>query len=209
MKRKIVVVLILVMLLMLTACAAKPKGTTWQTITKNGEVMGLTINFDDHTITAGEGMHSAVAVGSNGEVLTPAEADIYHYTYEDGDITIRYPNGATYWESASANGAVSGWDGDYDTDRYVDGMTLAMQLNQAYNNSGKNWDEVVIIGIVCLVIIIVGIFMVKDPEMVIHMKYGLRFSYAEPTEFALSEVRFGGIIAILGSVILFLVAVFR
>ena len=205
MKRKIAVVLLLVMLLMLTACQQAPKGTTWQPITKNGEVMSLSINFDDHTITASEGMHSAAAVGSDGEMLTPADADVYHYTYGEGDITITYPNGATWWENASNGGAVSGWDGDYDTDRYIDGMVLAQQLNQAYQYAGKDWDHVVVIGILCLVIIILGIFMIKDPETVIHMKYGLRFYHVEPTEFTLWEVRIGGIVGIAGSVILFLV----
>jgi hypothetical protein len=211
-KRKIAIVFILVMLVLLTACGRAPKGTDWQPISIDGEAVSLVINFDEQTIAVGGELVTITAYGSNGDVIGPTapekEPDIYHYTYDDGDITITYPNGATYWESASANGTVSGWDGDYDTDRYVDGMTLAMQLNQAYRNAGKDWDYVVSAALFGIVMIIVGIFMIKDPETMIQWEYGLRFYHVEPTEFYIGATRVSGVVLIAAAVILFLVALY-
>ena len=200
------------MVLMLAACHQEPQGTAWGVVSKDDETIGLTIDFDNKTITASGEMVSVVAYDSYGNVIgntQTEEEDVYHYTYEDGDITITYPNGATYWESASANGAIAGWDGDYDTDRYIDGMTLAMQLTQAYNNSGKNWDEVVIIGLVCLVVIGLCLVDVIHPEWFFELRYSLWVRDAEPTEFALMMSRMGGVIGIVLCVIMFLIVLFR
>ena len=211
MKRIIAVILLAAMVLMLAACHQEPKGTAWGVVSKDDEAIGLTIDFDNRIIRASNEMVSVVAYDSYGNVIgntQTEEKDVYHYTYEDGDITITYPNGATYWESASANGAIAGWDGDYDTDRYIDGMTLAMQLTQAYNNSGKDWDYVVVAGLFGIVMIIVGIFMIKDPETMIQLEYGLRFYHVEPTEFYIGATRVSGVVLIAGAVILFLVALY-
>lgn len=207
MKRKIAVVLILVLLLTLTACGRAPKGTEIQIVEKNGEELFVVYHFAEQTITVGKTL--STAYGPDGELLWEEDRkDQYSYEYEDGDITITYPNGATYWESASANGAIGGWDGDYDTDRYVDGMTLAMQLNQAYRNAGKDWDYVVIAALFGIVMIIVGIFMIKDPETMIQWEYGLRFYHVEPTEFYIGATRVSGVVLIAAAVILFLVALY-
>ena len=213
MKRKIAIVFILVMLVLLTACGRAPKGTDWRPISIDGEAVSLVINFDEQTITVGGELITITAYGSNGDVIGPTapekELDIYHYTYDDGDITITYPNGATYWESASANGAIGGWDGDYDTDRYVDGMTLAMQLNRAYRNAGKNWDEVVLTGLLCLVLAGFGLVDVMHPELFYELRYRWRFKNVEPTELALTMSRVSGIAIIVISAICFLVVLFN
>ena len=212
MKRIIAVILLAAMVLMLAACHQEPKGTAWGVVSKDDETIGLTIDFDNKTITASGEMVSVVAYDSYGNVIgntQTEEEDVYHYTYEDGDITITYPNGATYWESASSNGAIGGWEGDYDTDRYIDGMTLAMQLTQAYNNSGKNWDEVVIMGLVCLVVIGLCLVDVIHPEWFFELRYSLWVRNAEPTEFALMMSRMGGVIGIVLCVIMFLIVLFR
>lgn len=197
---------------MLAACHQEPKGTAWGVVSKDDETIGLTIDFDNRIIRASDKMATVVAYDSYGNVIgntQTEEEDVYHYTYEDGDITITYPNGATYWESASANGAIAGWDGDYDTDRYIDGMTLAMQLTQAYNNSGKNWDEVVIMGLVCLVVIGLCLVDVIHPEWFFELRYSLWVRNAEPTELALTMSRMGGVIGIVLCVIVFLIVLFR
>ena len=212
MKRIIAVILLAAMVLMLAACHQEPKGTVWGVVSKDDETIGLTIDFDNRIIRASDKMATVVAYDSYGNVIgntQTEEEDVYHYTYEDGDITITYPNGATYWESASANGAIAGWDGDYDTDRYIDGMTLAMQLTQAYNNSGKNWDEVVIMGLVCLVVIGLCLVDVIHPEWFFELRYSLWVRNAEPTEFALMMSRMGGVIGIVLCVIMFLIVLFR
>ena len=210
MKRKTAIVLLIVMLLMLTACQREPKGTAWQHIVKDDEMTGLTIDFDNKTITASKNMVTIIVDDSYeyiGDNLTE-EKDVYHYTYENGNITITYPNGATYWESATSTGTVSGWDGDYDTDRYIDGGILAMQLTQAYGNSDKNWDDVVLVWLACIGIAAVGCWMAIAPEAVIELRYGLWFRHVEPTDFAIGATRVSGIVAIAAAVILALVAAF-
>lgn len=196
------------MLLALTACQRSPKGTTWQHITKDDEVLTLVIDFDAKTITAGDFPFSITAVDSNGNIIGDApqkEGDVYHYTFDDGDITITYPNGATWW----ANGSVGGWDGDYDTGRYIDGDTLARQLTQAHQYARKNWDNVLIVGLVCLLIIGLCIVDIMHPDIFYKMRYGLWVQNAEPTEFALMMSRIGGIVGIVLAVILFLCVLFE
>ena len=211
MKRKIAVVLLAVMLLTLAACERAPKGTTRQHIMKDDEVVTLVINFDQQTITAGGDLVIITAVDNNGTVIggTPQkEGDVYHYTFEDENITITYPNGATYWESATTTGAVIGWDDDYDPERYIDGDILARQLTQAYQYSRKNWDSVLVVGFFSLIIIVLSILDIKHPDVLHRMRYGLWVQNAEPTEFALTISRLCGVVAIVLAVIGFLVVLF-
>ena len=207
MKRKIAIVLLAVMLLTLVACQRAPKGTTWQHIMKDDEVVTLVINFDQQTITAGGDLVIITAVDNNGTVIggTPQkEGDVYHYTFEDENITITYPNGATWWTSSTAGG----WSDDYDPERYIDGDTLAQQLTQAYQYSRKNWDHVLVVGFFSLIIIVVSILDIKHPDVLHRMRYGLWVQNAEPTEFALTISRLCGVVAIVLAVIGFLVVLF-
>lgn len=207
MKQKIAVVLILVLLLTLTACGRAPKGTEIQIVEKNGEELFVVYHFAEQTITVGKTL--STAYGPDGELLWEEDRkDQYSYEYEDGDITITYPNGATYWESASANGAIGGWNGDYDTERYIDGMILAQQLNLAYQNSGKNWGEVVLTGLLCLVLAGLGLVDVMHPELFYELRYRWRFKNVEPTELALTVSKVSGVAIIVISVICFLVVLF-
>jgi hypothetical protein len=144
------------------------------------------------------------------EICTSAEkGDVYRYTYDDGDITITYPNGATWWENTSDTGAVGGWSGDYDTNRYIDGSTLGQELTLAYQYARKDWDEVVIIGLLCLVIIGLGVVAIVHPELGYELKYRMWFENVEPTEFALRMSQLTGVIMIVGAVIAFLTVLFR
>lgn len=203
-KRICALVLLVLMLLTLVACESSPKGTTSQYIEKNDEVVTLVINFDERTITAGDFPFSVTAVDSNGNVIggTPQKkGDVYRYTFEEGYITITYPNGATWWESSTA----SGWDDEYDPERYIDGNTLAQQLTQAYQYSRKNWDHVVVTGLMSLILIVVSILNIKHPDVLHKMQYGLWVQNAEPTEFALTISRLSGVVVIVLAVIMFLV----
>ena len=207
MKRKIAIALLVVMLLTLAACERAPKGTTRQHIMKDDEVVTLVINFDQQTITAGGDLVIITAVDNNGTVIggTPQkEGDVYHYTFEDENITITYPNGATWWTSSTAGG----WDNDYDPERYIDGDILARQLTQAYQYSRKNWDSVLVVGFFSLIIIVVSILDIKHPDVLHRMRYGLWVQNAEPTEFALTISRLCGVVAIVLAVIGFLVVLF-
>ena len=211
-KRIIAVILLAVTVLTLVACQQAPEGFTWRHIYENGEVVALLINFDTQTITVSDDKHSAIAVGSDGTLLESTSAekgDVYRYTYDDGDITITYPNGATWWENTSDTGAVGGWSGDYDTNRYIDGSTLGQELTLAYQYARKDWDEVVIIGLLCLVIIGLGVVAIVHPELGYELKYRMWFENVEPTEFALRMSQLTGVIMIVGAAIAFLTVLFR
>ncbi len=206
MKRKIAIVLLAVMLLALTACAAKPKGTDILTVEKGGQELFVIYNYEKQTISVGKTL--STVYGPDGELIWEEDRkDRYRYEYDDGDITIVYPNGATYWESATTTGAVIGWDDDYDPDRYIDGEFLARQITKAYNTP-RNWDNVITIGLLCLLIIGLSIVDIKHPDIFYKMRYGLWVQNAEPTEFALMMSRIGGVCGIILAVILFLVVAF-
>ena len=204
MKRMIAIVLLAVTVLTLAACQQAPEGTISRYITKDGETVTLLINFDEKTITASDDRYGNV-IGDASQ----KKGDVYHYTFDNGNITITYPNGATWWENATDTGAVGGWDGDYDTKRYISGMTLGQELTLAYQYARKNWDEVVIMGFVCLITIGVGVLGITHPELGYKLRYGLWVQNAEPTEFAITMSRIGGVICIVGGVITFLVVLFR
>ena len=205
MKRKIAFILMLVMLMLLTlaACATKPKGTEIKTVEKNGDTLFVIYDFDDQTISVGSTLVSVY--GPDGELIWDEDRkDEYRYVYDNGNITITYPNGATWWESSTAGG----WDDDYDPERYIDGDILARQLTQAYQYSRKNWDSVLVVGFFSLIIIVVSILDIKHPDVLHRMRYGLWVRNAEPTEFALTISRLCGVVAIVLAVIGFLVVLF-
>ena len=207
MKRKIAIALLAVMLLTLVACQRAPKGSDILTVEKDGKKLFVIFKYEEQTISVGETL--STVYGPDGELIWEQDRkDRYQYQYDDGNITITYPNGATYWESATTTGAVIGWDDDYDPERYIDGDILARQLTQAYQYSRKNWDPVLVVGFFSLIIIVLSILDIMHPDVLHKMRYGLWVQNAEPTEFALMMSRICGIVAIVFAVIMFLVAFF-
>ena len=206
MKRKIAFVLLFVMLLTLTACQRAPKGTDQKFISINGKAISLVINFDELTITVSDALGSGAGIDGSGNAIgtAPQESrDVYHYTYEDGNITITYPNEATYWESATSTGTISGWDGDYDTDRYITGDILAMQLTRAYYDAEDRitLDGSILVG--SLFLMIVGAIMAYDPKTVATLRMRWWVKDPEPTERALRSTRFMGVFCgVMGALIL-------
>ena len=209
MKRKIAVVLLVVMLLSLVACAATPRGTETLSIMKNGEVVHLVFYYDEQMITAGSEMFPIIIYDTNGEpVGDGASRDLYRYEYDDGDITIVYPNGAKYYENTSDTGAVISWDDHYDAVRYIEGDFLARQITKAYNTP-KDWDSILLVGLMCLVMIAFCAVDVLHPEILFDLRHRWWVKNAEPTELALLMSRIGGIVGIVCFVILFLIVVFH
>ena len=203
MKRKIAIVLLAVMLLTLVACQRAPKGSDILTVEKDGKKLFVIFKYEEQTISVGETL--STVYGPDGELIWEEDRkDRYRYEYDDGDITIVYPNGATWWTSSTAGG----WDDDYDPERYIDGDILARQLTQAYQYSRKNWDPVLVVGFFSLIIIVVSILDIKHPDILHRMRYGLWVQNAEPTEFALTISRLCGVVTIVLAVIGFLVVLF-
>ena len=195
MKRTVALLLLAVMLVTLSACSTGPKGTEIQTVEHNGNIVMLTFNYDEKTITA-----------SNGWNDTGEANAVYHYEYDGGNITITYPNGAVWIESPTSTGAVISWDDNYDPQRYIEGDVFVPYLKQAYMPQYR--EGIGGIGFACLIMAAIGVVMFAVPEELIEMKYGWRFKNAEPTEFAVWEVRIGGIIIVVVAIVIFLIAAF-
>ena len=195
MKRTVALLLLVVMVITLSACSTSPRGTALQAVEHNGNNVMLTFDYDEKTITA-----------SNKWNDTGEANAVYCYEYDGGNITIIYPNGATWIESPTSTGAVISWDDNYDPQRYIEGDVFVPYLKQAYMPQYR--EGIVGIGFACLIMAAVGVVMIKAPEELIEMKYGWRFKNAEPTEFAVWEVRIGGIIVVVVAVVIFLIAAF-
>ena len=196
MKRTVALLLLVVMVITLSACSTGPRGTEFQTVEHNGNVVMLTFDYDEKTITA-----------SNKWNDTGKANEVYRYEYDGGNITITYPNGAVWIEAPTSTGAAISWDDNYDPQRYIEGDVFATYLKQAYM-SPQIREGIVGIGFACLIMAAVGVVMFVVPEELIEMKYGWRFKNAEPTEFAIWEVRIGGIVVVIVAVVIFLIAAF-
>lgn len=207
MKRTVALLLLVVMVITLSACSTGPRGIETQVVGKNGEPVILTFNYDEKTITAGGDMFTVEVGGVPVWSDTPAEdEDVYRYEYDGGNITITYPNGAVWIESPTSTGAVFSWDDNYDPQRYIEGDVLARYLEEAHRPQSR--EGIVGIGFACLIMAAIGVVMFAVPEELIEMKYGWRFKNAEPTEFAVWEVRIGGIIIVVVAIVIFLIAAF-
>lgn len=208
MKRIFALILIAVMLLTLSACSTGPRGTETQVTGKNGQPVILSFNYDEKTITAGGEMFTITNAGEGlpdwGDTSAEDE-DVYRYEYNNDNITIFYPNGAVWSQTPTSTGAAISWDDTYDPQRYIEGDVLAQFLTNAYTSQREGVGG---IGLACLIMAAVGAVMIKAPEELIDMKYGWRFKNAEPTEFAVWEVRIGGIVVIVGAIVIFLIATF-
>lgn len=205
MKRTVALLLLVVMVITLSACSTGPRGTALQAVEHNGNNVMLTFDYDEKTISAGSSLFTVY--DPDGELVWEEDCkDIYRYEYDGGNITITYPNGATWIESPTSTGAVISWDDNYDPQRYIEGDVLARYLEEAHRPRSR--EGIVGIGFACLIMAAVGVVMIKAPEELIEMKYGWRFKNAEPTEFAVWEVRIGGIIVVVVAVVIFLIAAF-
>lgn len=162
MKRGILLCL-LALLLLLTACG----GETSSVYEQNG----YTVDLENRTITHGEDVYTfAISGGGSGS-----------------EITITYPNGATYHWTWNGNFGHGGWSDDYDPDRYADGETLMGLLNfePEPEKSGPS-------PLLAILLLAAGIFNLVSPRTAWYLSYGWRFKNAEPSDAALVLGRLGG-----------------
>ena len=162
--------LFLFLCLFLTGCGAEPAPTVY-------EADGFTLDKAAQTITKGE--------------------NVYHYEISpNSEVTITYPNGATYWRKYDQNGYVGGWSDDYDGVRYADGDTL-MDL-VSYQPPRRSRGS----GPAGLLLLALGLFHLLSPRTAWFLSYGWRYRDAEPSDAALVFNRIGGVIALLVGVLL-------
>ena len=179
-KKFFAALLVLAVLLALGGCAEEGPVT----VEKNG--MTFTVDTENRTVSYG------------GDTYT------YSQTARGSslDITIYYPNGATYSDTTSTQGAVtsgySSWSDDYDPGRYLPGSTLVSVVTTASKTSATysvDWGRL-LLGVICVA---GGILDVVFPCFWWQLRYGLFVQDAEPTEFAISMSRIGGVIcAVIG-----------
>ena len=208
MKRIFALILVAVMLLTLSACSTGPRGTETQAVLKDDELVFLFFDYDKKIITASREMFTITYEGEevlNGGDTSAGGENVYRYEYNNDAITIFYPNGAIWSQTPTSTGAAISWDDTYDPQQYIEGDVMAQYLTNAYNAPREGVGGV---GLFCLIIAAIGVAMLAAPEELIEMKYGWRFKNAEPTEFAVWEVRIGGIVVIVAAVVIFLIAAF-
>ena len=169
---------ILALLLLLTACGSG-NGENAQVFKKDG----YTVDQENRTITSG--------------------ADVYTYTVSGNgsisEITITYPNGATYFWQWNGNSGHGGWSDDFDPVRYADGDPLMdlIHFQPEPERSG-------VPGAVIFLLLAIGAFHLAAPRTAWYLSYGWRFKGAEPSDAALVLGRAGGVIAVIIALILFL-----
>jgi len=122
----------------------------------------------------------------------------YEYTFsgdsENFDVSIKYPNGASYQYHGSNGLGNMSWSKNYDETTYARGDVLAELLADYAPKRGIGGR---ILG--ALALIGLGIFQLACPEAAWHLSYGWRYRNAEPSDAALVFGRIaGGIVVIVG-----------
>lgn len=182
MKRAVVLLLLAVLLLSGCAKAEQPR------YIEDAE-LGLTVDTQQQTITDG--------------------TYTYHYTVSDTQITVTYPNGATYYRnfheySEGASYVTENWSEDYDDVTYRDAWDLLSVIpeEELGTQSGTQMDVTAILAGVGM--IAVGILCVGSPYTVWYGEHGWKYKDAEPSELALSMATIGGVILLIAGIAAFI-----
>lgn len=176
--KKVVLICSILLTLLLCACGTSEASTVY-TVTKNN--IDYVVDTENKTIS--DGHHT------------------YQYDFSGNSsnysITIKYPNGATYWWNKSGYTGHGGWSDNYDEKRYVDGDILTEVVLEKAPREQKSGQ-----GFAALLVAAVGVFNIMSPQTAWYLEYGWRFKNAEPSDLALGFNRVGGLIAVIVAVIL-------
>ena len=115
--------------------------------------------------------------------------DTYSYTGSGDDITITYPNGATYCQGETT--------GEYDPQRYIPGKTLLAVLPSDAEEADVETGN----PLIGSVLIAIGVFNFLLPKASWYISTGWRNQGAEPSETTLKASRSVGIIAIVAGIV--------
>lgn len=183
MKRLRIVLICTLLLISLCACSHEEEpGDSSYTIEK----YGVTYTIDPEACTIFDGTYTyqySLSVDSGGYRI---------------DIT--YPDGSSYWWQADANVGAGGWSDDYDSTRYIDGMTLCHVLEEDVPREKRSTNVPL-----AMLMLLIGLFHAITPHTAWLLAYGWRFKHAEPSDLALGLNRIGGILAILIAIIMLFV----
>lgn len=178
MKRAWVVLIALLMAVTLFGCG---KENTVFTVNRND----ITYKVDTEKKTISDGTY------------------VYSYSFSGDastyDVTIRYPNGSSYWFKQNGSNGFGGWSDDYVETAYASGFTLVDILEDVAQepvNIGEVFGGILLIAI--------GIFNAATPETAWYLERGWWYKNAEPSDMALAFTRGSGIVAVIIGVILLL-----
>ena len=178
--KKMCVILLVLLMLLLPACGQEEARTVYSVGINN-----VQMTVDTQNMTISDGMHT------------------YQFEITGNNITITYPNGATFYWSWSGNVGSGGWSEDYDDSTYTDGHILlqALEMKPGTQNkrerSGNPLAGLLILGL--------GLWNAVAPYSSWYLSHGWRYKDAEPSDAALGFTRFSGIAAIIVGIILLLV----
>ncbi len=176
--KKWLIILLLMATVLLVACTQRENTNIYETEV-NGRL--FTVDTKKDTITH--------------------EGDVYHY--ESGQwpegMRIIYPNGADFKDGTGSS--------NYDPERYVPGETL---IGVASGAESRKQDNKVEIGnlFLGLFLCVVGAFNLFCPQLAWYWEFGWKFRDTEPSGLYLGFIRFGGGVAALIGIIMFLTAIF-
>ena len=169
-------VLTFLLLLLLTGCREKPSPI-------------CTITYMDQEYTLDQVKQTITHSG-----------DVYHYQFSGNEITLEYPNQATYSQTDYGGSIASGWTENYDDARYVPGDVLIGVLYADSPPSRRTGNP-----LIGLRFLAVGLWNAISPYSSWYLSHGWRYKNAEPSDLALGLTRAGGIFAILLGILAFFV----
>lgn len=178
MKRFWLVCMTMLLLILLLGCTEQQ---TEYSVMKNG--IEYRVDTAQNTISDGENIYDYVFSGD----------------HENFNITITYPNGATYCYGQS-NGVGSGsWSRDYTEGEYASADTL---IDVARQNAPQKRNPMRFVG--AAVLLALGLCDILAPKVTWFLCYGWRYKDAEPSDAALLFARIGGgVMMIFGALLIF------
>ena len=176
-------VFLLALLLIFALSACQKEDLTVYTVTKEG----ISYTVDRENCTISDGKHT------------------YRYTFEGNastyNVTIHYPNGASYWWEGTNFGGYGGNSSGYDESLYASGEVLTEILEEKAPKPPKSFAE--ILG--GLIFLGFGILFAAKPEVFARRRVCLWVKNAEPSDFAISMYRISGVFMIIASVVLLII----
>ncbi len=178
--------LLLILVLALAGCTyyPSPSGTHMQYNSSDGTV--CTIDFNSRTIHYSGREYSFEANRDGGNL----------------QITIHYPNGATYYSS----GSNISWSDNYDPEVYAPGKALVERIAPSYAPVHKAPNGINIFA--CLFLLAIGAFGIFFPRTVWELEHLLKswqYVSTDPSDAGLMMTRIGGILSVIVGIVLFFV----
>lgn len=188
MKHTRVMLLLLILALLLSACGE----TSPEPYTYSEGSYSFTVDPANHTITHGADVYTYITSGSGDRI----------------EYTIVYPDGSRYNYGTSGVLSYGGFDPG-DNGRYISGMVLVRAIGKGAESQQQQGIDEMLPGLLCgILLILIGIYYIHNPEHLFYMRFGWAVESAQPTEQYYTYVTAGGILLIVSGILAILIAVF-